>query len=258
MSFRLKAFALHLAGSFALLALAFGALYLGWYQWPAWYLLGAQAVIGLIVLVDLGLGPLATLVVANPAKPRAELIRDIGLIAAIQIAALVYGLATLWQGRPMFYALTKNQVELVTASDFDEQSLEQAHQKGATVLPSLTAAPQWIWARMPDDVEQQIAIVTSTLMTGQGIATMPEHFRSWHEGLPALREQLRPLPSLIGKHGLNQPDYAKLLARLGGDEAAHGWLKLQGPRQEGVMVFERAHGQPKVFLAITPKSRPKQ
>jgi hypothetical protein len=40
---------------------------------------------------DVILGPLLTLVVANPAKPRRELARDIGSIIGVQILAAGYG-----------------------------------------------------------------------------------------------------------------------------------------------------------------------
>src|SRR6267378_7477920 len=100
MRFRLKAFGLHLSASATLLTLILGSLYLGWYRWPGWYLTGVLHVVVILAIVDLALGPTLTLIVANPRKPRRELTRDIGIIVTVQIAALVYGAATLWHGRP--------------------------------------------------------------------------------------------------------------------------------------------------------------
>src|SRR5215467_6843678 len=102
MRFRLTAFALHLLGSASALSLVLGALYLGWYRWPGWYLSSVLHVVGIVVLVDLALGPAFTLIVSTPHKSRRILARDIGMIVTVQLVALVYGTVTLWSGRPLY------------------------------------------------------------------------------------------------------------------------------------------------------------
>ena len=68
MQFRVKAFGLHLLGSASALTLILGALYFGWYRWPGWYLSSVLHVIGIVVLVDLVVGPTLTLIVGWKAK----------------------------------------------------------------------------------------------------------------------------------------------------------------------------------------------
>src|SRR5215469_13939349 len=119
MKFRLTAFGLHLLGSVSALILVLGSLYLGWYRWPGWYLSSVLHVVGIVVMVDLVLGPTLTLIVANPGKPRRELVRDISMIVTVQLAALIYGTVTLWGGRPLYYTFSVNSLELVQASDID-------------------------------------------------------------------------------------------------------------------------------------------
>jgi len=108
MAFRLKAFALHLLISATVLSVSLGTLYLGWYHWPGWYLTGVSGVTAVLAGVDVVLGPLLTLVIASPRKPRRELARDIAVIGAIQLAALTYGTTQLWNGRPLYYAFSDN------------------------------------------------------------------------------------------------------------------------------------------------------
>ncbi len=91
MAFRLRAFGIHLLISAGVLTFVLGALYLGWYRWPGWYVAGVSGVVGTLVCVDLTIGPLFTLIVAQSTKPRRELARDITIIAAVQVAALIYG-----------------------------------------------------------------------------------------------------------------------------------------------------------------------
>ena len=117
MRFRLTAFGLHLAGSASVLTLILGALYLGWYRWPGWYLTGVVHVLGILILVDLVIGPALTLIIANPLKARRALVRDVAVIATAQMVALVYGASTLWHGRPLYYTFSVNTLAMVQAAD---------------------------------------------------------------------------------------------------------------------------------------------
>lgn len=253
MSFRLKTFSLHLLASIPLLALSFGALYFGWYAWPGWYLTGAATVVGLIVLVDLVLGPLITLLIASPSKPRAELRRDISIIVLVQVIALSYGMMTLWQGRPLYYALTMDRIELITAADLDRESLEQAVQKGAKIIPTWTSRPEWIWVPLPNDPKLSEEIILSAINTGKDIISMPEHFKPWAAGADAFRRMLHPLPTLKAPRGLDEAAYKEILERLGQPESDLGWLMLQGPRRNGSMIFDRMSGRPLLFVKAEPK-----
>src|SRR5258708_34883030 len=117
MRFRLKACGLHLCASLTLLTLIFGLQYLGWYRWPGWYLTGALHVVSIVAFVDLALGPTLTLIVANPRKSRRVLARDIGVIVTVQLAALVYGAATLWLGRPLYHPFAVARLPVGQAAD---------------------------------------------------------------------------------------------------------------------------------------------
>ena len=81
-------------------------MWFGWYRWPGWYLSGVLHVVGIVVLVDVVLGPTLTLIIANPAKPRSELTRDLAIIVSVQLVALIYGATTLWEGRPLYYTFS--------------------------------------------------------------------------------------------------------------------------------------------------------
>jgi hypothetical protein len=183
MLFRLKAFATHLAGSAAVLGLALGALYLGWYHWPGWYLSGVTTVIGVLAGVDLALGPLLTLVIANPSKPRRELRRDLAVIVAIQLAALGFGTLQLWHGRPLYYVFSDNALSLVQAYDIEPEELALAAQQNAPLQPHWYSLPRWVSAPKPVGYKPS---------DGDLIA-MPRYYKSWQSGLPALRQQLVPI-----------------------------------------------------------------
>ncbi len=145
MRFRLKAFGLHLMGSATALTLVLGTLYLGWYRWPGWYLCDAKHVVVVLMGVDLALGPLLTLVIASPRKPRRELARDVSIIVAVQLIALGYGSVHLWTGRPLYYALTENVVQVVQAYDINAGESALADKLGSPLRPHWYSLPRWIW-----------------------------------------------------------------------------------------------------------------
>lgn len=195
MRFRLKAFGLHLLGSGCALILVLGGLWLGWYRWPGWYLANAVHIVGLLVLVDLALGPTLTLIVANPAKPRRELARDIGVIATVQIAALIYGAVTLWGGRPLFYTFSFDRLEIVQASDIKPEEFALARQRNPSFAPHWYSLPRWIWAPLPEG-EEGARIGTGVLFGGSDVIDMPRYFKPWEQGLPRLREELVQLDDM--------------------------------------------------------------
>ncbi len=197
MRFRLKAFGLHLTGSACALTLILGGLYLGWYRWPGWFLTGVLHVLIIVGIVDLALGPTLTLIIANPRKPRRELARDIGIIVTVQIAALIYGAATLWHGRPIYYTLSADRLEMVQASDVEGSEIVLARRENPALAPYWYSRPRWVWAPLPDNPEEAAKIVNSTVFgSGQDVIDMPRYFKPWEQGLPKLRDQLARLDDI--------------------------------------------------------------
>jgi len=197
MRFRLKAFGLHLTGSACALTLILGGLYLGWYRWPGWYLTGVLHVLIIVGIVDLALGPTLTLIIANPRKPRHELARDIGIIVTVQIAALIYGAATLWHGRPIYYTFSADRLEMVQASDVEGSEIALARRQNPTLAPHWYCRPRWVWAPLPDNPEEAAKIVNSTIFgSGRDVIDMPRYFKPWDQGLPKLRDQLARLDDI--------------------------------------------------------------
>jgi hypothetical protein len=191
MKFRLKAFGLHLLGSTIVLTLMLGALYLGWYHWPGWYLADALKVVAVMIGVDLVLGPSITFIIANAKKSRRELGRDIGMIVTVQLIALIYGTTALWHGRPLYYAFSENCLQVVQAYDIDAHDLDLARQKHMQLVPHWNSLPRWIWAPLPQDPEEAQKIMLEAIKGGTDVIGMPQYYKPWNDGLPMLRTQLK-------------------------------------------------------------------
>jgi len=240
MKFRFKAFGLHLLGSAIVLTIVLGGLYLGWYRWPGWYLCEALMVVPILLVVDLTIGPLLTLLIANPRKPRRELARDVSIIAGAQLLALLYGAATLWHGRPLYYTFSEDRLQLVQASDIDAAEVARAIKENPSLAPHWYNLPRWVWAPLPTDAAERKSIMSSALFGGSDVIDMPRYFKPWEAGLPALRSRLVPIEQ--------QADYRlrKAKTRLKAQMQARGFdpeqpvtLLMTGHALPLVAVFDR-------------------
>src|ERR1700677_4527875 len=191
MKFRLKAFGVHLLCSALALSLVLGVLDRGWYHWPGWYLTESIHLALVMVAVDVVLGPLVTLLIANPRKPRRELVRDIAIIVTVQLVALSYGTTTLWTGRPLYYAFSVNCLEVVQAYDIEPAAASDARKQKLELAPHWYSLPRWIWAPFPQDPQAADRVFQGLMQGGYDIVGLPQYYKTWQEGAAELRNHLQ-------------------------------------------------------------------
>ncbi len=240
MRFRFKAFAWHLLGSASVLTLTLGLLYLGWYHWPGWYLADMPTVLAIMVGVDVVLGPLLTLIVADPAKARRILARDVGVILLVQLVAFGYGVTTLWHGRPLYYAFSVNCLSVVQALDIEQDSATASTQNAA-LAPHWYSLPRWIWAPLPNDSEEANEIVQSAIHGGFDVTARPAYYKPWASGAAELRTQLRRVDE-IKFFSLKEKELLKERLKTAGfapDEA--DGIPLTGRKRPLLAVFDSSN-----------------
>jgi hypothetical protein len=112
---RFRAAGVHLAIS-ALIGLALGLLF--WfvvYPPPLLEAIGGDKIFLMLLGIDIVLGPLLTFIVFKVGKKTLKF--DLAVIALLQIAAMIYGLSFLWQGRPAYIAALGHRFDVVRAVD---------------------------------------------------------------------------------------------------------------------------------------------
>jgi hypothetical protein len=240
MRFRLAALGLHLLASCVVLTVILGGLYLGWYRWPGWYLADAAQVTMVLAGVDLVAGPLLTFIIASPVKPRRVLLRDIALIATVQLIALAYGTVSLWHGRPLYYAFSEDVLQLVQAYDIEDAELAIARKQNAPLLPHWYSLPRWIWAPLPQDSEEHDKIIASAVSGGSDVISMPRFYQPWDAGLPALRSQLKKIDDLKYFSGKEKKLLAARVRAAGLAADQPNAIALTGRGRPLLAVFDRA------------------
>jgi hypothetical protein len=252
MKFRLKAFGLHLAASASALSLILGLLYLGWYHWPGWRLTDVTPVVTVLIGVDLVLGPLMTLIIANGKKSRRELTRDVGIIVAVQLCALIYGSTALWNGRPLYYAFSESELQLVQAYDINSDEAALGRQKNPSLAPHWYSLPRWIWAPLPQNPEESNKIVLdATLGKGDDVTSMPRYFKPWDQGLPALRDQLKKVDDVAYFSKGEKKKLKELLQASGLPSDQPNAMPLTGRGHPLLAVFDPASF--KIAALLSPK-----
>ncbi|HUK01313.1 MAG TPA: hypothetical protein VLW26_03445 [Steroidobacteraceae bacterium] len=239
MPLRIRAFVFHLVGSAGVLLLVFGGLYLGWYRWPGWYLTRVLHVAIIVLCVDACLGPLCTLLIANPKKPRRELSRDVAIIVLVQLVALVYGAATLWQGRPLYYAFSVDRLELVQANDIQSDEAALARKLNPDLAPHWYSLPRWVYAPLPENKDESAKIALSAVFGGKDVIQMPKYFKPWAAGLPMLKGKLIASKALPYFSPHQREVLSARLARLGVAPDSPTVMLLTGDGRLMVAVFQR-------------------
>jgi hypothetical protein len=252
MKYRLKVLGWHVLASTGLLFFLMGALYLGWYRWPGWYLADMLSVLPITVGVDVAIGPLLTFVIASPTKPLRVLARDIAVIAIVQLVALGYGCTTLWLGRPLYYAYSALQITVVQATQLHAEDIALGQQHNPSLAPHWYSLPRWVYATLPDDAKRSGAIVKSALSGGSEVTDMPRYYQPWQNGLPELRKQLRKIDTWQFFSKKDKTVLKQRLVALGFPADAAVTMPFTGHGAPLLAVFDPQSVQIKALLSTKP------
>ena len=240
----IQAASLHLLYSGVVALLAAALVFGFWYPYPYRELSGGRELFLLVVMVDVACGPLLTTVLFNPAKPRAELWRDLGLVALIQLGALGYGLWTVWEARPLFLVQEIDRFKVTSAPDLRSGSIAGLP---GSLQPHWWTGPLTVAIREPKDAEERKAVMLESVQGGRDYAERPEFYLPY-EGAAALKslQRAKPLAVFLQK----QPDQQEAARKLAREKSADlaQWLYLPVvARQDWVAVLDK-QGQIQGFL----------
>lgn len=188
---RLRAARIHLILSVAVALVCAALVFLVWYPNPLQIAVGVTSIFLIVLAVDVTIGPLLTLVVFNPKKKSLRF--DLAVIALLQIAALIYGLHTVFVGRPVYAVFNTDRFDLVRLGDLDVKSLASAKPDYAS-LPVL--GPKWVAALPPTDVKRRNDVLFSAAGGGADLPQMPEFYAPLDSVRADIKARAQPLAEL--------------------------------------------------------------
>lgn len=207
---RFNAFLIHLGISAAIAALSMMVVFFIWYPAPLYTAVGVTQIFLILLAVDITIGPLLTFVVYK--KGKKSLLFDLCVIALLQIAALAYGMNTVFEGRPAFVVFSVDRFEVSRAYEIDPKSVEiamKAKNENATIS---WLQPKWVGAVASKDHDRRQKIMFDSVVGGNDWPQLPELFVPLTEVKQQILDRSKPLAELRKVRAKDQQALAKLNA----------------------------------------------
>lgn len=232
--FALNAFLWHFAGSAFITLLASLVVFWFWYPQPYASLLKGGALFFLVVTVDVVCGPLLTLVLFNPQKTKRELTLDLGVVACLQAAALVYGLHAMWVARPVYLAYELDRFRVITLADIAPKNISKIPPE---IGPPGWRGPKMVGIRVAQPVDADYLEQVQLSINGQDAAFRIDRWAPYDGFHAQLITRSRALPELYARHPGSPGIINAAVMKTGRASAQLRWLPVQSRRGTGWTVF---------------------
>lgn len=233
---RSRAAGVHLLASVGVALLAAVLVFQVWYPYPYGELAGGSGLFRLLVSVDVVMGPLLTLIVFNRDKSAKELWRDLSVIVVLQLAALGYGLHTVYQARPVYLVHEVDRFRVVTAPDIDPADLPLAAENFRE-LPRFGV--RVIGVRPPRDPAENIKSLELAL-AGKDISLQPQRWQELDDAnRDEIRRRSRDLTFLRGRAKDGAQALDQLVAASGVPSEQIIGLPMMGRRDDWSAIMDR-------------------
>ena len=244
---RWQASALHLALSAAIAVLVVTLMLLVWYPQQYFTAMGGDTLILILIGVDVVVGPLITLIIFDPKKKGLRF--DLAVIAALQLAALAYGVSVMFAARPAYNVFVVDRFEVVAANAVDAESLAKA---GAEFRSLPLGGPKIIAARQPDDANRLSEIVLSAMNGGPDLANLAELYVPYAQFRQDAAKSARPLADLAKRQPQEAAAIRAFVAASGRADGAVGFLPMKARNQDMAMIIDNKSGDIVGILPVHP------
>lgn len=245
---RFQAFGAHLSGSLAVALFSAALVFLVWYPDPLPAATGVTAIFLMLLGIDVIVGPFITLVVYNPRKK--ELRRDLLVVLALQLAALIYGLHTVYIARPVYYVFSADRFELVFANDLTDDKLAKVNDERFRHPPNF--GPAMVAAKRPTDAKTRNEIMFSALSGGDDVAQRPEFYVPLRDMKDDIVARLQPLETLRQFNKDDVPRVDAVIARYRNHAGGVGFLPVRGKVQDTAAIVGKDAGEVLEIVTLKP------
>ena len=213
----------HFLGSVLVAVLAAALVLRVWFPHPYDLLSGGRNLFLLLVGVDVVCGPLLTLVLFNPKKPRRELFTDMALVVLIQLSALLYGLHTAYEARPLFLVHEVDRFRVITSGDWGDADVREAIARlDVPLRPHWLKGPVTVGIRDPRDSQERRDVMFESSFGGRDYSQRPEFYVPYDAAYqPKALARAKPLKAFIASYPATAGEAADVLNKHGvaADEA---------------------------------------
>ena len=243
---RLRAGGIHLGISLCVAAFAAALVFELWYPYPYREISGGRELLFLLVAVDVITGPLITLAIFNRAKPRRELLKDFTVVGFLQLAALSYGLWTVFAARPVHLVFEYSRMTVIHAIDVDADLLAKAP-PSLQKLP--VTGPSVISLRPFKNSAEQFDATTAALK-GFPLAARSDLWQAYEPARADVLKVAKPVAELRARfsHQAAQIDWA--IAATGRPVTDLRYLPLLSRKTAWTVLLDTTTAEPLGYLPL--------
>jgi len=224
---RFYAFLTHLLLSGLVAVITIMVVFFIWYPRPLDEATGVTQIFLLLLAVDIVTGPVLTFVVYQRGKPNLKF--DLAVIVLLQIAALSYGMSTVFAGRPAFIVFNQDRFDITRLVEIDEKSAKKAELANNQSAIISWFRPRWVGAIAPTDRKHAEEILFSALDGGADWPQLPELYVP----LEQVKQQMLKKAQLLSTLRPLDKDN-----KLSPSEDSHiKWLPLRGKSKDMVVLI---------------------
>jgi len=246
---RWQASGLHLLISAAIAAGVLALMLELWYPGPLFEASGGNDLLLILVGVDVVVGPLITLVIFRAGKRGLKF--DLVVIAALQVAALAYGMHAVSLGRPAFIVFVRDQFQVASVAQLDPEELAKAKYPEFREPP--LGGPRLAFAVLPTDVEE-LRVFAVVGLAGHDLQEFPRFFVPYATRSAEVLAKSWPLARMRKE----DPEAGKVvdawLAQSGTREADVRYVRMRARRAWLAVLIDAKTAQP-VKTLITYRVR---
>jgi len=245
---RLRASAIHLCISLALAILAALLVFGIWYPYPYRDISGGRELFLILVTVDVLLGPLITLAIFNRAKPVRLMRMDFAVVGMLQLAALGYGLWTMFLARPVHLVFEIYRYRVVHAIEVPRDMLKKA----PTELQALPVFGATLLSVRPFKNDTERIDATLTDLGGLPIGARPDMWQPYEAARAQILESLKPVSELKARVPAQAALLDKAVAGTGLKAEELGYAPMVGRKNFWTVLVDRRDAKVLAFVPVDP------
>ena len=243
---RLRAALIHLSLSALMALMAASLVFFVWYPSPYGQISGGRELFGLLVVVDVIIGPLITLVIFNQSKTRRHLVMDFTVVGLLQVAALMYGLWSVFAARPVHLVFEYHRMAVVHAVDIEPEALAKAPAELQT-LP--LTGPTLLSLRPLGGADEQFDSIIKTV-GGIPQAAQPALWQPYDAARADILRESRPAAQLKERFPQHADTIDQTVARTGSSLDHLRTLPLLSRKTAWTVLIDAQTAQPVDFVAL--------
>lgn len=231
------------------LALLAGLVVFGvWYPYPYRDISGGRELFMILITVDVILGPLITLAIFNRAKPMRELKRDLAVVGMIQLAALGYGLWTVFVARPVHLVFEIYRFRAVHAIDVPQELLKKA----PPGLGSMPLTGPTLLSVRPFRSDNERIDATITDLGGLPIGARPDLWQSYEAGRAQVIASSKPVSEIRARLPAQAALIDEAVASTGRKAEDLAYVPLVSRRHFWTVLIDRSTAQVLAYAPVDP------